>query len=232
MFSPDSRSMTHLVNQLKRSGSIQSRIVEEVMLKVDRGFFCQPGSHAYFDTPQGIGCQQTISAPHIHAMSLEVLKEQVCQRDAKVLDVGSGSGYVSAAFAKMNPSAHVFGIERYDDLVQWSKSNVKKLGYSLPNLELRRADGWEGLLHEGPFDAINVGAAAESIPVRLANSLKIGGVMLIPVGPKGGSQKMLRVKRRRGHPTDSTFPDVMQPSDFEILEDTEVAFVPLIKDSA
>ena len=100
-------------------------------------------------------------------------------------------------------------------------------------MELRRADGWEGLLHEGPFDAINVGAAAESIPVRLANSLKIGGVMLIPVGPTGGSQKMLRVKRRfRGHPTDSAFPDVMQPSDFEILEDVEVAFVPLIKDSA
>ena len=139
------------------------------MLKVDRACFCHPGTNSYLDIPQGIACQQTISAPHIHAMSLEVLREQACHTNARILDVGSGSGYVAAAFATMNPSAKVFGIELHNDLLSGQSAMWKKLGYPLNNLELRRADGWEGLLREGPFDAINVGAAAPTIPPKLAN---------------------------------------------------------------
>ena len=104
---------------------------------------------------------------------------------------------------------------------------MKKLGYPLNNLELRCADGWEGLLCEGPFDAINVGAAAETIPAKLANSLKVGGRMLIPVGPEGGVQKMLQVVRVFNSSIDD--PDVMYLNDFKIYEDVQVAFVPLVK---
>ena len=198
------------------------------MIDVDRAFFCLPGTNPYLDAPQGIACQQTISAPHIHAMSLEVLREQVSRTNGKVLDVGSGSGYVAAAFATMNPSAIIFGIELHNDLVEWSKRNVQKLGHSLNNLHLRQSNGWDGLLSEGPFDAINVGAAADTIPAKLANSLKVGGRMLIPVGPEGGLQKMVRVDRVEN--LNANGPDVIHPPDFEFYEDMQVAFVPLTKE--
>ena len=220
---PDYENMMQMVTYLKKSGSLHSKVVEETLLEVDRGLFSP--TMPYADIPQNIGFGQTISAPHIHALSLETLKDYVLRPASRVLDVGSGSGFLTACFSKMNPSARVFGIERYIDLVEWSKRNVAKIGV-FPNLSIHHADGWEGL-YQGPFDAINVGAAAPCIPANLANNLKVGGRMLIPVGPEGGTQKMLVIDRVGGSP--DTASDTMDTTDFEIHTDSEVMFVPLVK---
>ena len=171
MWQARTTNMAQLVSYLKASGAVTDGLVAETMMKVDRGIFCDQGKETeisggpYADNPLPLECGQTISAPHIHAMSLEVLKEQVLTPSARVLDVGSGSGYVSACFAIMNPSARVFGIEVHKDLVKSSITKAAKLPGGAPkNLVIQQADGWEGLLHEGPFHAINVGAAAVSIP--------------------------------------------------------------------
>lgn len=231
--------MTQLVSYLKASGAISSEFVAETMMKVDRVLFCnvEHATDAYADNPLPIECDQTISAPHIHAMSLECLKDQVLTPHARVLDVGSGSGYVSACYAIMNPSASVFGIEMHEQLVKSSIKKVGKLPEGAPqNLVLQQADGWDGLLKEGPFHAINVGAAAVTIPARLANSLALGGRMLIPVGPQRGKQQMLVVDRIAGLPTKlgdgqdaSSVSDRMDPNDFRVEEMVDVAFVPLVR---
>ena len=242
-WSAKTSSMAQLVSYLKASEAITDQAVADVMLKVDRALFCDKGRQTeisggpYVDHPLPLECGQTISAPHIHAMSLEVLQSPAMTHGARILDVGSGSGYVSACFAVMNPSAKVFGIDVYEDLVNSSIRKVATLpGGAPPNLSLQCADGWGGLIKEGPFHAINVGAAGVSIPARLANSLAVGGRMLIPVGPMRGPQRMLVVSRISGIPAKvvggehlSSMSERMDPNEFSIKEAHSVAFVPLIK---
>jgi protein-L-isoaspartate(D-aspartate) O-methyltransferase len=236
-FTERATSMTQLINYLEVSMSI-SELTRAAMLKVDRALFCDEMriEEAYMDYPLPIGYGQTISAPHIHSFSLEHLGPRLTP-GAKVLDVGSGSGYLGACFALMEPRARVYGIEVNRELVEQSKLNVAKLpGGAPPNLKLLHADGWKGLAAEGPFDAINVGAASPYIPPSLARSLKVGGTMLIPVGPQHGKQSLLRVTRKHGSPGKLAEPRGSAHSeppinlqDFDIVDCMGVAFVPLIQ---
>ncbi|GLD49726.1 protein-L-isoaspartate(D-aspartate) O-methyltransferase isoform X1 [Lates japonicus] len=106
------------------NGIIKSDKVYEVMLATDRAHFsrCNP----YMDSPQSIGYQATISAPHMHAYALELLHDQLYD-GAKALDVGSGSGILSVCFARMvGPKGKVIGIDHIKELVDDSINNVKK----------------------------------------------------------------------------------------------------------
>ncbi|KAI5094392.1 protein-L-isoaspartate(D-aspartate) O-methyltransferase isoform X1 [Silurus meridionalis] len=117
-------SQAELVNNLRKNGIIKSDRVYEVMLKTDRAHFsrCNP----YMDSPQSIGYQATISAPHMHAYALELLHDQLYE-GAKALDVGSGSGILSVCFARMvGPKGKVIGIDHIKELVDDSINNVKK----------------------------------------------------------------------------------------------------------
>ncbi|TMS12404.1 Protein-L-isoaspartate(D-aspartate) O-methyltransferase [Larimichthys crocea] len=117
-------SHAELVNNLRKNGIIKSDKVYEVMLATDRAHFsrCNP----YMDSPQSIGYQATISAPHMHAYALELLHDQLYE-GAKALDVGSGSGILSACFARMvGPKGKVIGIDHIKELVDDSITNVKK----------------------------------------------------------------------------------------------------------
>jgi protein-L-isoaspartate(D-aspartate) O-methyltransferase len=185
-----------LVNQLKAYGIITSSRVENAMRAVDRGRYSTDPRLAYEDTPHGIGQGQTISAPHMHAMALEVLKDNI-PVGGRVLDVGSGSGYLTACFAEMvGENGRVLGIDRVPDLVKWAKSNIQrdKQGWlESGRIEIRLADGWRTLSDDAPFDAIHVGAAAESIPSALVERLKPGGRMVIPVGTL--DQELLQVDK-------------------------------------
>lgn len=98
-------------------GVIKSSVVVDAMQKVDRADYTSTGM-PYADTPNTIGYGQTISAPHMHGQALEDLHQKATIPNAKILDVGSGSGYLSACFARLNPSAKVIGIDCINDLVK------------------------------------------------------------------------------------------------------------------
>ncbi|XP_036941981.1 protein-L-isoaspartate(D-aspartate) O-methyltransferase isoform X3 [Acanthopagrus latus] len=164
-------SHAELVNNLRKNGIIKSDKVYEVMLATDRAHFsrCNP----YMDSPQSIGYQATISAPHMHAYALELLHDQLYE-GAKALDVGSGSGILSACFARMvGPKGKVIGIDHIKELVDDSINNVTKDDPSLitsGRVTLIVGDGRMGHPEEAPYDAIHVGAAAPTVPQADLNS--------------------------------------------------------------
>ncbi|KAL7678096.1 hypothetical protein ACOME3_004324 [Neoechinorhynchus agilis] len=161
-------SMRELLENLKRANVIVTQQVYDVMLKVDRKFFCP--NNTYNDSPQSIGYSVTISAPHMHAHALEILRSNL-QPGKRVLDVGSGSGYLCACFAYMvQPSGKVVGVEHIKQLVDNGL------------IEIIEADGREGNAENSPYDAIHVGAACTSKPQSLIDQLNPGGVLLAPVG--------------------------------------------------
>ncbi|XP_039125227.1 protein-L-isoaspartate O-methyltransferase-like isoform X2 [Dioscorea cayenensis subsp. rotundata] len=175
-----------LVEHLKEYGVIKSKNVAEVMETIDRGLFVPEGNPAYVDSPMPIGYNATISAPHMHASCLELLEEHL-QPGMRALDVGSGTGYLTACFAMMvGPQGRAIGIEHIPELVAFSIDNINKSA-AAPllkggSLSVHAADGRLGWPELAPYDAIHVGAAASEIPPALLEQLKPGGRMVIPVG--------------------------------------------------
>jgi len=179
-----------LIKQLQQFGIIKSKIVAEAMLKIDRGDFCP--NDPYVDSPQPIGYGATISAPHMHAEALERLKDHL-QPGMCVLDVGSGSGYLTTCMTYMvGEQGKVIGIEHIKDLVNLSIQNISKNHADLlksKNLQIINGDGRKGYPDEGPYDCIHVGAAAQpEVPKTLCEQLKPGGCMVIPVEEDDGEQ--------------------------------------------
>lgn len=119
---------------------------------------------------------QTISQPYTVAFMLELLEP--CEGQ-KILDIGSGSGWVSALLANIaGPLGKVYAIERIEELLEFSRENLKKYNYK--NLKIILGDGYKGYKKEAPFDRIHVAAAARSVPKALKDQLAIGGKMVIP----------------------------------------------------
>ncbi|KAI0529464.1 hypothetical protein KFK09_002014 [Dendrobium nobile] len=174
-----------MVESLQRYGIIKSKKVAEVMEKIDRGLFVQSDTPAYVDSPMQIGYNATISAPHMHATCLELLKEHL-QPGMRALDVGSGTGYLTACFAIMvGPQGCAVGVEHIPELASFSIENIKKSSASSlfeGSLWVHVTDGRLGWAELAPYDAIHVGAAAPEIPNALIEQLKPGGRMVIPVG--------------------------------------------------
>ena len=181
--------MEGLLNHLKYENVIKSDQVYNSMLQVDRADFA-PNS-PYYDSPQSIGYNATISAPHMHAYALEYLAPY-CTNNINILDVGSGSGYLTVALSKMiNDSGKVIGIEHIDSLYQKSIENISKHHSKLlknKNIILLNADGRNGVKEYAPFKVIHVGAAAETIPKDLIDQLDKNGRMFIPVGGQNEDQ--------------------------------------------
>eukprot|EP01103_Thecamoeba_quadrilineata_P014065 TRINITY_DN4079_c0_g1_i2.p1 TRINITY_DN4079_c0_g1~~TRINITY_DN4079_c0_g1_i2.p1 ORF type:complete len:191 (+),score=39.13 TRINITY_DN4079_c0_g1_i2:188-760(+) len=155
------------------------------MLKTDRGLYTKEKHEAYNDHPSPIGWGATISAPHMHAQCLEMLLPYL-KNAKRVLDVGSGSGYLSACMARMiPPDGKVYGIDVIKELVDQSLENVRTDDPELLDsgrIILKVGDGWEGVPEVAPFDLIHVGAAAARVPEKLVEQLKNGGRMVVPVG--------------------------------------------------
>ncbi|KAF7002086.1 hypothetical protein CFC21_017624 [Triticum aestivum] len=175
-----------LVEYLKQYGVVRTDKVAEVMETIDRALFVPEGFTPYIDSPMPIGYNATISAPHMHATCLELLKDHL-QPGMHALDVGSGSGYLTACFAMMvGPEGRAVGIEHIPELVAASTENVERSAAAAllkdGSLSLHVSDGRLGWPDVAPYDAIHVGAAAPEIPRPLLEQLKPGGRMVIPVG--------------------------------------------------
>ena len=193
-----------LVSNLLRDGRLTSPVVAAALRATDRAHFVlqRDQAHAYEDRPLPIGYEATISAPHMHAHALQLLEPQL-RPGATVLDVGCGTGVLTAAFAHMvGPSGRVHGVDYIDPLVRMSEENLvrheKAGGHALlasGRVTLSVGDGWQGVPEHAPFDAIHVGAAAEEIPQKLVEQLRPGGRMIVPVGPRDGEQHLMQVDK-------------------------------------
>lgn len=122
-----------------------------------------------------------------------------------MLDVGSGSGYLTACFYRYikakgnNPNTRVVGIEHQSSLVALSKANLNADDSNMLDsgvMHIVEGDGRKGHIDHAPYDAIHVGAAAPTEPVELIKQLAKGGRLIVPVGPEGGSQYMQQVKNQ------------------------------------
>jgi protein-L-isoaspartate(D-aspartate) O-methyltransferase len=145
---------------------------------------------AYEDHPLPIGAEQTISQPYIVAIMLQHLGLQPADR---ILEIGTGSGYVTALLATL--CAEVYSVERHADLAFAAERRLARLGYT--NAKIRVGDGSRGWPEYAPYDAIIVSAAAFDIPPLLFDQLREGGRMVVPVGP-ASSQELQLVRKIGG----------------------------------
>lgn len=194
------KSQRALVQLLVDQGILKSEAVMSSFAAVDRSDFVLP-THAllaFTDRPLPIGHNATISAPHMHAAVLELFSSQIAVSGPKrILDVGSGSGYLSVCFALLAGGGKVVGIDHVSELVEWSVENVRKSHGSLLDdgtLALLTGDGYLGFEAGAPYDIIHVGAAAPEVPPALLQQLAKGGRLIIPVGG-GDAQELLAIDK-------------------------------------
>ena len=193
-----------------RSRGVTDRRVLHAMERVDRGLFVRGhfAARAYEDMPLPIACGQTISQPSVVGLMTQALK--VSNRD-KVLEVGCGSGYQAAILSQL--ARRVYTVDRHKRLVVEATDVFRKL--DLTNITAVTSDGSFGLPDQAPFDRILVTAAAEDPPGPLLAQLKIGGIMVLPVGQSDAVQSLIRVTRTE--------------DGFEYDEMLPVRFVPLVE---
>ena len=173
-----------MVDKLRANG-ISDEAVLHAMNEVPRHFFLDSAldSMAYEDRALKIGCEQTISHPSTVAMQSQLLS---VKPGMKVLEIGTGSGYQTAILCRLG--CKVFTIERQKGLFDNTSKLLKELGYRVQGF---LGDGYQGL--SGSYDRIIVTCGAPEIPEALMHQLKVGGIMVIPLGD--GEQEMLRITK-------------------------------------
>ncbi len=193
-----------------RSRGVTNTRVLEAMEKVDRGRFVRGhfAARAYEDMPLPIACGQTISQPSVVGLMTQAL--DTSPRD-KVLEVGTGSGYQAAILSHL--ARRVYTVDRHRRLVSEASTIFREL--DLTNITTQLSDGSFGLPDQAPFDRILVTAAAEDAPGPLLAQLKIGGIMVLPVGQSDAVQSLIRVTRSE--------------TGFDYEELLPVRFVPLLE---
>jgi len=185
----DRRVLT-LLQQLMQQGIGDERILKAMAEVPREKFIDEAMSHkAYDNTALPIGLGQTISQPYMVARMTELLR---VGPEAKVLEIGTGSGYQTAVLAHL--VQHVFSVERIKSLQWQAKRRLKQL--DLHNVSTRHGDGWQGWASRGPFDAIIVTAAPPEIPEALLSQLADGGRLVLPVGEFDKTQQLRCVQRR------------------------------------
>ncbi len=178
----------NLVNVLKQKGITDPNVLQAI-LNIPRHFFLDKAFEewAYRDVAFPIDADQTISQPYTVARQTELLR---IHKNEKVLEIGTGSGYQACVLSYLG--AKVYTIERQEKLFTKTYSRLRQIGFS--NIRTLFGDGYKGLPRFAPFDKIIVTAGATEMPKTLMSQLRIGGLMVIPVGTSE-SKKMLRIKR-------------------------------------
>ena len=198
-----------LAQVLERKG-INDNGVLNAIRKIPRHLFIDSSfeSHAYQDKAFPIAANQTISQPYTVAFQSQTLN---IQKDDKILEIGTGSGYQTAVLLEMN--AEVYTIERQLELFKKTSLFLPKLGYKPKRFIF--GDGYKGLPEKAPFDKIIVTAGAPYVPKPLLAQLKVGGMLLIPVGDE--TQIMTLFTRKSA-------------TEFDKKELGDFAFVPMLED--
>ena len=198
-----------LVQHLQSKGIVDKKVLEAIS-KIPRHLFLNSSfeDYAYQDKAFPIAAGQTISQPYTVAFQSQLLN---VQKDQKILEIGTGSGYQTAVLCHLG--AKVYSIERQNELFKITSLLLPKLGIR-PKL-LSFGDGYKGLPTHAPFDSIIVTAGAPIIPKPLMEQLKIGGMLLIPLGEK--EQIMTQLIRKSA-------------TQFEKHEFGDFKFVPLLED--
>jgi len=184
------RTRDRLVQRLREQGIANLAVLERIR-NVPRHIFVDEalGSRAYEDTALPIGYGQTISQPYIVARMTEALFEAGAADS--VLEVGTGCGYQTAVLAPL--VARLYTIERIEPLLARARARLRELG--VRNVRFRHGDGTLGWRAHAPFDGILVAAAPLTVPEALVKQLRVGGRLVVPVGPEG-EQELVRFTRR------------------------------------
>ncbi|MGB0507342.1 MAG: protein-L-isoaspartate(D-aspartate) O-methyltransferase [Pikeienuella sp.] len=196
-----------------RSNGVTSPDVLDAIERTPREFFLDRAfqDRAFDDIPLPIACGQTISQPSVVGQMTQAL--EVTPR-CKVLEVGCGSGYQAAILARL--ARRVYTVERHRPLARQARARLEAL--ALSTVSVMSADGSLGWPDQAPFDRILVTAAAEDPPSELVAQLRVGGIMVAPVGQSDEMQQLIKlVKTEHG---------------LEYQELSEVRFVPLLPDVA
>ncbi|HWW34378.1 MAG TPA: protein-L-isoaspartate(D-aspartate) O-methyltransferase [Xanthobacteraceae bacterium] len=174
---------------LRRRG-ISDQAVLRAMDEVPREHFVSTElvDSAYADQALPIACGQTISQPYVVAYMTEQLE---VEPQHHVLEVGTGSGYQAAVLSRL--ARDVVSVERYRTLADTARERLKTLGFT--NVTIIAGDGFAGVPAQAPFDRIIVTAAAEEVPQALVAQLAEGGKMMLPLGPRDGTQHLVKLTK-------------------------------------
>ena len=198
-----------LAEKIEEAGIKDERVLHAIMTVPRHFFFFDKAfvETAYENRAFPIGEQQTISQPYTVAFQTEILQIEAGDR---VLEIGTGSGYQASILAVMG--AKVYSIERNQKLHRKSKKLLQELGYD--NINPIFGDGYEGAPAFAPFDKVIVTAAAPEIPKKLIEQLRVGGLMVVPVGENG--QTMLKITK-------------ISETEYTVEEKGRFRFVPMLK---
>ena len=175
-----------------RKRGIGDQAVLRAVDEIPREHFVMPDlvDHAYADQALPIACGQTISQPYLVAYMTEQLEAHATHR---VLEIGTGSGYQAAVLSRL--ARDVVTVERYRTLADAARTRLEVL--SCRNVVVIAGDGLTGAPAHAPYHRIIVTAAAEHIPEALVAELVEDGVMLLPLGPHGGPQRIVKLTKSR-----------------------------------
>ena len=208
----DRTGIAAMILRLRRRGITDRRVLAAIE-SVPRSLFVPPDARrdAYAERALPIECGQTISAPGIVGIMTAALE---IGEDDRVLEIGTGSGYQAAVLSRL--ARRVYTIDRFRTLVEAALSRFRTL--KLTNVVTMVGDGMLGWPEEAPFDRIVVTAAGDDVPAALKEQLRPGGILVAPVGPADGVQRLLRLTRTE--------------AGWEETDLADVRFVPLIPGKA
>ena len=199
-----------LIQELRSEGIADEKILTAIRM-VPRELFTEKLDEAYENKALSVECGQTLTQPFCTAYMASFLN---LRKTDSILDIGCGVGWSVAVFSKLCKT--VYTMERFKKLLDIAKKNIAKL--KIENVQFKLGNGYEGWGDKILFDAIIIGAASEVVPVKLLESLKSNGSLIMPKKYDAGNQKLLLVTKKSGN--------------FEQKELLDVKFVPLLNEAS
>jgi protein-L-isoaspartate(D-aspartate) O-methyltransferase len=193
------RARGEMVDRLERTGRVERPSTAAALRAVPRHEFVPPGNRgrAYEDTPLPIDEGQTISAPHMVGVMVDLL---ALSPGEDVLEIGTGCGYHAAVTAEVVGADHVHSVEYHEPLAESARETLTELGYG--DVSIRVGDGHEGWPEQAPYDAAYLTCAASDLPEPVVDQVRPGGRVLAPLGDR--RQRLVLARKRADGTVDRT----------------------------